>query len=528
MSAAPHAARTIIVNGRVQGVGFRPFVYRLSQRFGVAGHVRNDAGAVIIHAEGEVPDLDRFQQALISEAPPLARPLISACTDAPCEGAEAFAILKSAAQAPADIHLPPDLFCCDECLSEMQDPQARRYRYPFTNCTQCGPRYTIIRHLPYDRPATSMAGFAMCPACRSEYENPGDRRFHAEPLACPQCGPKLQFVRAGQPDSEGDAALAEAIELLRQGGIVAVRGIGGYHLMCDAANDDAVARLRQRKHRPAKPLAVMFPQTGSDGLAAVRKAVLPSELEAEALAAPERPIVLVRKLENCPLSPLLAPGLTELGVFLPYAPLHHLLLQDFGRPLVATSGNISGEPVITASEDADARLGKVADAFLHHDRPIIRPADDSVVRVIDGIARPLRIGRGLAPIELELPDELERPVVAVGGHMKAAVALGWGRRAVISPHIGELDSARAQTVFEQVTGDLQSLYQVKAEVIVCDAHPGYASTRWARAQGITRRRGPAPHGARLGAGGRISRHCALACFRLGRHRHGRRRHALGR
>lgn len=476
-------ARRIVISGRVQGVGFRPFIFRLAEQHGLTGWVRNGAGKVLVHAEGAAQALAWFETALTQDAPVLSRPKLESSAPVHAEGAGDFRILVSDSGGEIDIHLPPDLFCCDDCVAEMQSPAARRYRYPFTNCTQCGPRYTIIRSLPYDRPGTSMANFDLCPACRADYENPADRRFHAQPLACPNCGPKLHFHRA-EETAQGEAALEAAIACLEAGLVVAVKGVGGYHLMCDAASDAAVNRLRKRKGRPDKPLAVMFPQTGDDGLASVRNSVWLNEGETEVLVGPERPILLARRREDCRLSRGLAPGLAELGVFLPYSPLHHLLLGDFGRPLVATSGNISGEPVITDNDEALRRLSLVFDAFLDHDRPILRPADDSVLRVIGGQPRPIRVGRGIAPLEIVLPGELSAPVLAVGGHMKNAVALGWGRRAIVSPHIGELDSPRSLEVFEQVTRDLQAIYRVEARHIVCDLHPRYASTRWARAQNL--------------------------------------------
>lgn len=492
-------ARLIEVSGRVQGVGFRPFVYRIAEAFNLTGRVRNGAGRVLIHAEGSAADIVAFERALLADAPPLARPHLEASREANVEGAHDFRIEPSKDAETADIHLPPDLFCCDDCLTEMLSPAERRHRYPFTNCTQCGPRYTIIEALPYDRPNTSMAGFVLCPDCRTEYENPLDRRFHAQPLACPVCGPKLSFQGKGHSHAEGEATLAAASATLRDGGIVAVKGVGGYHLMCDPASDVAVRRLRERKHRPDKPLAVMVPQEGEDGLDAVRRYVVLNEVEARACADPVRPIVLARKRDDCGLSDALAPGLAELGVFLPYSPLHHLLLAEFGGPLVATSGNVSGEPVITDNGEAVRRLAKVADAFLHHDRPIVRPADDSVVRAIGGLARPIRVGRGMAPLEIDLPLAFPEPILATGGHMKGAVALGWGNRVVVSPHIGELDSPRSLSVFEQVIVDLQALYRVEARHIICDAHPDYASTRWAISDGrpVTRVQHHAAHASAL-------------------------------
>ena len=478
------AARRLVVGGRVQGVGFRPFVYRIAYAFRLRGSVRNGAGRVVIHVEGRANDIARFEAALIAQAPPLARPHLESSKRADIEGARAFSILESDPGQDPDVHLPPDLFCCDDCIAELRGPSERRFRYPFTNCTQCGPRYTIIEALPYDRPNTSMAGFALCPQCRQEYENPLDRRFHAQPLACPACGPKLSYRSNGHSHAEGEAALNATVAALHAGHIVAVKGVGGYHLMCDPASNEAVLRLRGRKRRPDKPLAVMFPQRGVDGLDAVRASARLSTVEAQAIADPARPIVLVRRRQYCGLSEALAPGLADLGVFLPYSPLHHLLLAEFGGPLVATSGNVSGEPVITDNIEAQHRLAKVTDAFLHYDRPIVRPADDSVVRVVADRARPIRIGRGLAPLEIDLGPAFDEPVLAVGGHMKGAIALGWGRRAVVSPHIGDLDSPRSLRIFEQVVADLQALYRVEARRIVCDTHPNYASARWARAQGL--------------------------------------------
>jgi len=480
----PIVARRIVLAGRVQGVGFRPFVHRTAERFGLVGRVWNGAGRVTIHVEGTSKQLAGFQEVLIAGAPPLSRPRLETIEDVAVEGARAFRIETSTADEEPEVHLPPDLFCCDECLAELNSPAERRYRYPFTNCTQCGPRYTIIRELPYDRPNTSMAGFPLCADCRAEYENPSDPRFHAEPLACPVCGPTLSFRGGDQGNAEDEAALAAAIDLLRGGGIVAVKGIGGFHLTCDAGNDIAVRRLRKRKHRPDKPLAVIFPASGMDGLEHIRRHVILHEREAQALADPCRPIVLVRRRKESNLSPAIAPGLGDLGVFLPYSPLHHLLLAGFGSPLVATSGNISGEPVITDLQEAASRLAKIADAFLDHDRTIVRPADDPVVRVIAGKTRPIRVGRGTAPVELELATAFTEPVLAVGGHMKGAVALGWGNRAVLSPHIGELDCPRSLDIFQQVIADLQALYRVKARRIVCDLHPDYGSTRWALRQDL--------------------------------------------
>jgi hydrogenase maturation protein HypF len=469
------------LGGRVQGVGFRPFVYRIAQHCRVRGWVRNCAGEVEIVAQGEAEALRRFGHALLREAPPLARPEILSTDKIVAEPFDRFEIRDSQARATDQIHLPPDYFTCDQCLAELDDPSNRRYRYPFINCTQCGPRYTLIASLPYDRPNTSMAGFPLCPRCRAEYENPDDRRFHAEPIACPDCGPEVQFRRAGV-SLVGDEALRATIAALRAGGIVAVKGVGGYHLLCDATNPAAVNLLRARKRRPDKPFAVMFPLTSN--LAALHDAVVADASHEALLRDPVRPIVLLAKKKGSDLATEIAPGCGEIGAMLPYSPLHYLLLEDFGAPLVATSGNVSGEPVLIAADEAEQRLADIADAFLHHNRPILRPADDPVYRVIAGAPARLRMGRGNAPLEIALPVALERPMLALGGHLKSTIALGWDRRAVLSPHLGDMDAPRSLTLLQQVAADLQSLYGITAERIICDAHPGYATTRLARRWGL--------------------------------------------
>jgi len=478
----PESVR-ITLAGHVQGVGFRPFVYRLAAGLGIVGEVRNRLGEVDIVASGMPDVLRRFETELITEAPPLSRPVITRIEHVEARHDTGFCIAPSSSDADARIFVPPDYFMCDDCRRELQDPGDRRYRYPFINCTQCGPRYTLIESLPYDRHNTSMKAFPLCADCEREYLDPADRRFHAEPVACPACGPQVTWEESAAA-LQGDAAIAAAIDALRANRIVAVKGIGGYHLMCDASRVEAVAELRRRKRRPDKPLAVMFPLDGADGLDAVRRCASLSDAEAELLASPARPIVLVNRRPDCALADNVAPGLREIGAFLPYSPLHQLLLEGFGGPLVATSGNISGEPVLTGNEEAALRLGPIADAFLHHDRPIVRPADDPVYRRIAGRMRPLRLGRGCAPAELTLPWRQPVPVLAVGGHMKGALALSWDDRVVVSPHIGEMDSPRSLAVFEQVAADLQGLYGVTAEKIVCDAHSGYTTHQWARRQDL--------------------------------------------
>jgi len=472
------SGKRLVVEGRVQGVGFRPFTYRLAHRYGLKGWVKNETGRVEIYIKGNLESLNEFCKALVIEAPPLAKPRIISNNPVSVDHSDTFTILPSKSQPAAGIHIPPDYYMCDECRAELQDHKNRRYRYPFINCTQCGPRYTLIKRLPYDRPNTTMAGFPLCPACTSEYENPLDRRFHAQPLACPDCGPRLIFKsRDGFFIDEKQQALDACIKALRSGNIVAIKGVGGYHLVCDAQNSEVVKRLRTNKPRPHKPLAVMFPM--DNDLAEVHKAVSLDNEHEQLLRDPVRPIVLVRLKPEAVLAKDVAPGLKEIGIMLPYSPLHHLLMEAYKNPLVVTSANISGEPVLTANDAVETRLGHVADAFLHHTRPIERPADDPVYRIIADKPRPLRLGRGAAPLELDLPFNLPYPILAAGGHIKNTITLAWEDRAVVSPHIGDLGTRRSIDVFEKVINDLQALYRVKAQHIICDAHPNYASARWA-------------------------------------------------
>ena len=487
MMDPPPEARRWLLAGRVQGVGFRPFVFRLAQRFGLTGRVQNLNGLVLVEAAGTPSRLDAFATALIAEAPPLARPSLLVASRIADLGLDHFEIAPSDPSGSLGVHVPPDLFLCDDCRREMMQPQDRRYRYPFINCTQCGPRYTLITAMPYDRANTTMAGFVLCDDCEREYRDPANRRFHAEPSACPRCGPQLLFKHQHH-EAHGLSALEAAVASLRQGDIVAVKGIGGYHLMCDAHNTGSVNRLRNQKRRPHKPLAMMFPWRGDDGLACVRRHGMLDAATAAALVQATRPIVLLPRRPESTLPECLAPGLAEWGAMQPYSPLHHLLLEGLGTPLVATSANISGEPVLTEADEVEKRLGLVADAYLHHNRPIARPADDSVLKVMAGIPRLLRAGRGFAPIEIDLPTALPKPLLAVGGHLKNTIALGWGQRAVLSPHIGDLDAPRSRAIFQQVIEDLQRLYGVTVQEVACDAHGQYASSRWAATCGLPVRR----------------------------------------
>ena len=478
------SARQIILSGQVQGVGFRPFIYRLAIEHELNGWVRNCVGVVEIHVQGQSQNLENFLADIFTKKPPLAKPKLESDKQTDPGEFETFSILQSQEQGEAHISVPVDLFLCDDCLAELNRPSDRRYHYPFINCTQCGPRYSLIRSLPYDRANTTMADFELCLQCLAEYEDPGNRRFHAEPVACPACGPSLTFHMGVVLINDNENALKKAVELIRDGKVLAVKGIGGYHLMCDAANTAAVNRLRKNKPRPGKPLAIMLPAPVDNPFEVAETFVTLTENDKAFLLLPARPILLVDKNNDSALSDQIAPGLNEVGMMLPYSPLHHLLLNEFDGPLVATSANISGEPVLIDEIDVEKRLPNVADACLHHNRPIQRPADDPVYRTIAGKARPIRIGRGSAPVELLLPFELPHVVLAVGAQMKNTITLAWKNRAVISPHIGEMDSVRALAVFENTINDLQKLYGVKAKSLVCDAHPGYTTRRWANKQNL--------------------------------------------
>jgi hydrogenase maturation protein HypF len=500
------------MGGRVQGVGYRPFVYRLAHFYELTGWVRNSGGEVEIHAEGPVERLLGFGEALLSRAPPASAARLLEVRPANARQCDEFLILASTRGADRHIHVPADLFTCEECLAELHDPAARRYRYPFINCTQCGPRYTLIRAMPYDRVNTTLDRFTLCRDCAAEYADPLDRRFHAEPLACAACGPALRWQGGGREIRGNEAALAAALSALRDGRIVAVRGVGGYHLLCDAANEKAVTLLRERKGRPVKPLAVMVPWRGRDGLDYARSLARLSQPEAAKLHDTARPIVLVPRRTQAMLATAVAPGLREIGLMLPYSPLHHLLLEDFGAALVATSGNLSGEPVLTEPLQVEARLAHVVDGFLHHDRPIARPADDPVARVIVGAARSVRLGRGTAPLEIELPLPIQVPTLAVGAYMKTTVALAWGDRAVVSPHIGDLASPLGREVFAQVAHDMQQLYGVRAERIVHDAHPGFPNTRWAHESGLPTEAVWHHHAHASAVAGEYPSEASLLCF----------------
>ncbi len=449
--------RRLRVQGVVQGVGFRPFVYGLARRHELAGFVLNDGTGVVIEVEGPGPALDSFAQALRGEAPPLARIDGVSSERISLTGDGAFTIAASTPTRGGAL-IPADVATCDDCLHELFDPVDRRYRYPFVNCTNCGPRFTIVRSVPYDRANTTMGGFELCAACRREYEDPGDRRFHAEPLCCPACGPQLSLP------------LEEAVRLLRDGAIVAVKGIGGWHLACDAGNEDATATLRRRKHREDKPFALL---TAEPELLAEL-----DDAERALLESRERPVVLVRRRANARLAAAVAPGSPWLGLMLPYSPLHHLLARDFGGPLVLTSGNQSDEPIAIGDDEARERLAGIADAFLGHDRAIHRRCEDSVVRA----QFPIRRSRGLAPGALPLPVAAATPIVAVGAELKSTFCIARGTSAFLSPHLGDLDTEAAYLAFRNDLDLYLAMLDVQPEAIAHDLHPEYLSTKWAAEQ----------------------------------------------
>ncbi|WP_285777023.1 carbamoyltransferase HypF [Microtetraspora sp. NBRC 13810] len=478
------------VRGVVQGVGFRPFVHALAVRYGLAGLVGNDPGGVFIEAEGPVAAVSALVEDVRHRAPALAVVERVEVTPIAPTGTAGFHIVPSLPYGGGRTLVPPDAATCDACLAELNDPADRRYRYPFVNCTGCGPRYTIVTALPYDRPATTMAGFPLCPACRAEYEDPADRRFHAQPVCCPACGPVLSLVTPGGAAIPGDPVGAAAA-LLAAGGIVAIKGLGGYHLAADATDERAVATLRARKHRPHKPFALMLPDLTAVSL--LCHLDLPAPLTsgdhrsgdgfrdsvAGVLTGPRRPIVLLPRRPGGGVAPSVAPSDDVLGVMLPYTPLHHLLTGEVGRPLVLTSGNVADEPIAHRDGDALARLGAVADAFLTHDRPIHVPADDSVVRVFRGTQVPVRRARGHAPEPITLPRPLPRPVLACGAELKSTFCLATDRHAFLSPHIGDLENYETLRAFTGGIEHFRRLFGIDPAVVAHDLHPEYLSTKYA-------------------------------------------------
>jgi hydrogenase maturation protein HypF len=467
--------RRIDIRGTVQGVGFRPWVARVARETGVTGRVRNHAAGVTVEIFGSAGALEAFLARLQRDRPAAARFERLEVAAVPFEPLAAFTIERSREAEARRITIPPDLATCPACLAEVRDPANRRYRYPFTNCTECGPRFTIVRDVPYDRPATTMAGFPMCPACEREYRDIEDRRYHAQPNACPVCGPRLSLLGADGAARDGAPPLEAAAALLRDGAIVAVKGLGGFHLACDALSPAAVATLRERKRRQEKPFAVMVAD-----LAAAEQVAILGDAERALLAGVERPIVLAPRRPGAPLAAGVAPDTDLVGLLLPYTPLHHLLLAAAGRPLVMTSGNLSEEPIATANDEAVARLAGIADAFLVHDRDIESPCDDSVARVIAGRPMLYRRSRGFVPRGIPVARRFARPTLAAGAHLKNTFCLGVDDTAWPGPHVGDLENLETYRAYEEGIRRLTRFLRVEPEVIAHDLHPEYLSTRFAR------------------------------------------------
>lgn len=485
--------RRIAVQGTVQGVGFRPWIYKLARELELTGTVKNGPEGVTIEVFGGPFALDRLLERMRHELPPAARIERLAWEPVQAAAPTHFEIIESDHSGAARASIPADLAMCDACRAEIHDPKARRFHYPFTNCTHCGPRFSIVRSIPYDRPGTTLAGFPLCKACRAEYEDPLDRRFHAQPIACPACGPRLSWLDAEGRALEVKDPLEAAALLLERGGIVALRGLGGFHLACDARDDAAVKLLRQRKHRDEKPLAVMVPDEASARALAEFDAA-----QWQLLTAPSRPIVLVSGKPGAlpdsiaprfPLpaeqgeGPRLPPRGMQLGLFLPYTPLHELLLARLGRPLVMTSGNLSDEPMAVENDEAVERLRGIADGFLTHDRPIATRTDDSVARIVAGAPMLVRRARGFVPQSLRSPVEFAEPVLAVGAQLKNTFCIGARSQLTLGPHVGDLDDLATFRSFEAMVARLEQFLEVQPAVVAHDLHPDYQSTRYAKELG---------------------------------------------
>ncbi|MEC4895062.1 MAG: carbamoyltransferase HypF [Oscillatoria sp. PMC 1050.18] len=470
----------IHIQGVVQGVGFRPFIYCLATELELKGWVNNSPQGVTIEVEGNQAQLKTFLAQLDRRKPDHAEIHEIETVWLPLYGYTNFEIRPSETATSKSAVILPDLATCPQCLAEIFNPENRRYRYPFTNCTHCGPRYSIIQDLPYDRPNTTMRHFPMCEVCQQEYENPLNRRFHAQPNACPVCGPYLSlWDNQGNILAEYDTALQETVKAIREGKIVAVKGLGGFHLVVDGRNNHAVRQLRERKQRPDKPLALMYPT-----LDRIKQDCQVSPLEAKLLQSREAPIVLLRRLENASITFSVAPGNPYLGVMLPYTPLHHLLLAELGFPIVATSGNLSQEPICTENSKAVTQLGKIADFLLVHNRPIARPVDDSILRVMGNQELVLRRGRGYAPLPIKLQTKVNGnkfpAILAVGGHLKNTVALSHQGQVLLSQHIGDLETPETLERFRDTIANLQQIYNLHLDAIATDFHPDYQSTQFAQ------------------------------------------------
>ncbi|MEV0084885.1 carbamoyltransferase HypF [Saccharopolyspora sp. NPDC050642] len=465
--------KRVRVEGIVQGVGFRPFVYSLATGLGLAGHVGNDVHGVFVEVEGPASGIQRFLGMLREQAPPLAVVARISVADVAAVAETGFRVVDSDSTGSRAALVSSDSATCADCLGEITDPDDRRSAYPFTNCTNCGPRFTIVRDVPYDRPNTTMAGFALCARCEAEYRDPANRRFHAQPVCCPDCGPRLRLTDRGGVALQGDP-LTEAVAVLARGEVLAVKGLGGYHLAVDATNSDATATLRKRKHREDKPFAVMVASVEQ-----ARSLCAIDDAEQASLTSRRRPIVLLNRLPDAPVASSVAPGNHQLGLMLPYTPLHHLLLRRFARPIVLTSGNVSDEPIAYRDDDALARLGDIADAFLVHDRPIHIRTDDSVVRVVGGRAMPVRRSRGYVPEPVTLPWPFPQPVLACGAELKNTFGIAKGEHVFVSHHIGDLENYETLRSFTAGIEHFRRLFDVEPRVVAHDLHPEYLSTKYA-------------------------------------------------
>lgn len=472
----------IVVEGAVQGVGFRPFVYRVATQYELTGQVQNRSDGVYIEVQGKDVSIDKFLYALKTEHPKHAYVDSIKTVELQVQAEEQhFRIFPSHTEGIFRTRILPDIATCTDCLREMKDPTDRRYRYPFINCTLCGPRYTIIYKMPYDRANTSMSSFQMCSQCREEYENPANRRFHAEPIACPICGPQIYlWDEKGKKQFEREEALAESVSLIRNGAILAIKGLGGFHLVVDATNAEAVRRLRKRKNREEKPFALMYPT-----LEEVKKDCVVSNMEASLLNSSESPIILLEKrADSIRIAEEVAPEQSRHGVMLPYTPLHHLLMSDLNIPIVATSGNRSDEPICIDEQEAVESLRGIADYYLVHNRPIVRHVDDSIIHVVRDKPILLRRSRGYVPQPIPLPESAEKVFLAVGGHLKNTVAVNCENQVLISQHLGDLETQKAIAGFYQSTEILLNLVERRPDIIVADAHPDYTSTQWAYQQNM--------------------------------------------
>ncbi|WP_457569426.1 carbamoyltransferase HypF [Desulfurobacterium sp.] len=464
----------IYITGTVQGVGFRPFIYRLATSLNLKGYVLNDTSGVTIEVEGDEKNVREFLLRIEKEKPAISKIYSLEYKILENAGYNNFEIRKSNESGKIEVLILPDLATCEDCIKELENPEDRRYRYPFINCTNCGPRFTIIEKLPYDRKNTTMKIFKMCPECEKEYNDPTNRRFHAQPNACPVCGPRVWLTdKKGDVIAEREKALELTVKLLKEGKILAIKGLGGFHLICDASNEETVKELRRRKNREEKPFAVMFPDIES-----IKKEACVSPLEERALSSIERPIVVLKKEKNYSLAPSVAPSNSTIGAFLPYTPLHHLILKDFGKPIIATSANVTDDPIVKDNEEAIDRLSDIADFLLLHNRPIKRRCDDSVIRIVAEKPSPLRRSRGFAPLPVKLPFNLKKPVLALGPFMKNTIALGIDDKVFISQHIGDLETPLAVEFYEETIRDFLTLFNVNPEVVVCDKHPLYYSTKF--------------------------------------------------